>query len=239
MPTNFDHVLNDEWSPLASWWSEERRSDPAYANDVEPLLRELVGNPVGRLLDVGCGEGWALSSFPDATMIGVDGSIDLLAMAPPGTHLVNARLPGLSWLQSGTLDGAFAVLVLEHLSTLDELFSELHRTIKSGGWFAVVLNHPAYTAPGAGPIVDPIDGEVLWRWGPYFTAATSEEIVAEHIVTFHHRPTGELLEAASRSGWKVERFIERPLSFETVTANETLRGQQGMPRLLGVRWLKY
>lgn len=199
----------------------------------------IVGEAEGTILDIGCGEGWALNSFPGATVVGVDGSFDLLAMADPGTHRIQARLPGLPWLKDDSLHGAFAVLVLEHLTDLDTLFAELHRTVRPNGWLAVVLNHPAYTAPGAGPIVDPSDGEVLWRWGPYFEAAPSEELVAGNAVTFHHRPTGELLESAAAQGWKLERFEERPLAAETVSQNQTLHGQEGMPRLLGVRWLKY
>lgn len=199
----------------------------------------MVGKTEGIILDIGCGEGWALTSFPDATTVGVDGSFDLLAMAEPGTRRVQAGLPDLSWLRDEVLHGAFAVLVLEHLADLETLFAELHRTVRPGGWLAVVLNHPAYTAPGAGPVVDPADGEVLWRWGPYFQAALSDELVAGNLVTFHHRPTGELLESAAANGWTLELFEERPLSVETVSQNSTLHGQEGMPRLLGVRWLKY
>ena len=191
------------------------------------------------ILDIDCGEGWALDRFPGATMVGVDGSYELLAMVQSGAHRVQARLPDLSWLKSDALHGAYAVLVLEHLTDLDTLFAELHRTVRPKGWVAAVLNHPAYTAPGAGPIVDPTDGEVLWRWGPYFDAAPSDELVAGNEVTFHHRPTGVLLETAAAHGWKLERFDERPLSVETVSQNQTLHGQEGMPRLLGVRWLKY
>ena len=206
---------------------------------MEPLLADIVGDTTGLVLDIGCGEGWALSRFPGATMIGVDGSAELLAMAETGSRRVQARLPDLSWLKNDVLSGAFAVLVLEHLADLETLFAEVHRTVRTDGWLAVGLNHPAYTAPSAGPIVDPTDGEVLWRWGPYFEPALTNELVAGNAVTFHHRPIGHLLQSAATHGWKLERFEERPLSPRTVSQNPTLRGQEGIPRLLGVRWLKY
>ncbi len=61
----------------ATWWAAEVETDPAYGRDVDPLLRELMPVPAGRLLDLGCGTGRLLT----AGAVGVDASVDLLQLA--------------------------------------------------------------------------------------------------------------------------------------------------------------
>ena len=126
--------------------------------------------------------------------------------------------------------------MLEHLADVRPLFVETARIVKSGGFFVVIANHPAYTAPGAGPLVDARDGEVLWRWGPYFSEAVGLEPAGPGNVTYYHRPLGVLLTEAAAAGWALERFDERGLSPAIVSSSTSLAGQDHMPRMVGVRW---
>jgi SAM-dependent methyltransferase len=128
------------------------------------------------------------------------------------------------------------VLVIEHLPDVVDLFEEVARVLEPGGVCALVMNHPAYTAAGAGPVVDMSDGEILWRWGAYFEQGSAPEPAGEGSVVFHHRPLSEVLNAAASGGLILERLDERGFSPEAIARDPALIGQEHFPRLLGVRW---
>ena len=192
----------------------------------------------GKILDIGCGEGRLLRALEGADVVGCDLSADLLRRVGPSVPVVQCRLPELSWLQSGTVGAAICVLVLEHVDDLEAFLAEVSRVLEPGGAFVLVMNHPAYTAPGAGPVVDLSDGEVLWRWGPYFDRASATEPAGSGLVLFHHRPLSALLNAAARQGLALRRLDERALGPEAVADQPGLAGQEHFPRLLGVKWRK-
>ncbi len=115
--------------------------------------------------------------------------------------------------------------------------SEVARVVKAEGSLVIVINHPVYTAPDSAPFAD-LDGEILWRWGSYFSRGSSTEPAGDGDVRFFHRPFADLLTAAARSGWKLEAMTERGLSTETIALMPGYEGQEGIPRLLGVRWTR-
>ena len=224
------------WGDLAEWWLGEVQDDPAYGADVLPLLLDVFSAPAGPVLDVGCGDGRVMASLERDLVLGCDLSAQLLGHARRHGPVVNGRLPSLRWLQTAVASGAVVAMVLEHIEALPALFGEIARATRLGGTLSVVMNHPAYTAPGSGPIVDQSDGEVLWRWGPYFDTQAVEEPAGRAKVTFYHRPLGTILTDAAQSGWSLEFMEERALGPESISQHRALAGQEHFPRLLGLRW---
>ena len=168
--------------------------------------------------------------------VGCDVTATLLERAAFDGMAVQCRLPDLRWLRDDSIEAAACVLVLEHLTEASSFFDEVARVLEPGGALTLITNHPAYTAGGAGPVIDLSDGEVLWRWGAYFTQGTSHEPAGDRSIAFHHRPMGELLDSAARNGLRLEMFEERGLSPRSVARDPGLAGQEHFPRLLGVRW---
>jgi hypothetical protein len=99
------------------------------------------------------------------------------------------------------------------------------------------MNHPAFTPGDAGPIIDPTDGEFLWRWGTYFAEAEVEMSAGAQQIAFYHRPLASVLNAAADAGWRLDRFVERGFSSAAVASEPGYAGQEQMPRLLGARWV--
>lgn len=225
-----------DWSEHVSWWLDEVGNDPAYALDVAPLFEEMIAGVDGRVLDLGCGEGQVMRSL-GGNVIGTDISLRLLSRARRAGPVVRSRLPSLDWLRAETMDAAYAVLVLEHLPNLD-LFASTARVVRAGGRLVVIMNHPAFTPAAAGPIMDQSDGEILWRWGDYFEHAPVNMPAGDSEIVFYHRPLGDVLNAAARAGWSLDKFAERGLSAAAIAAVPGYAGQEQMPRLLGVRWLR-
>ena len=226
---------------VADWWVGEVAADPVYAQEVVPLALGMLEPVPGRLyLELGCGEGEVMRAVlaRGARILGCDLSERLARRAAAAGPVAVCRLPDLRWVRDGALDGACAVLVLEHLEDPGPVFGEAARVVRRGGVLALVANHPAYTAPGSGPLVDAEDGEVLWRWGPYMEEGTSEEPAGEGTVTFHHRSLGVLLTTAASAGWCLERLVEHGVGEQRMAEDPLLAAQRQIPRLLAVRWVR-
>lgn len=231
--------MDDTWDDIAEWWLSEGHADIAYQEDVLPLLDRLLPAATGVVADLGCGEGQALRHILADTsglrLIGCDLSEALLRRAVESVPVVRARLPGMSWLRDETVAGAFSIYLLDLIPAEDSFFVETARVVRSGGFLVVIMNHPAYTAPGASPLLD-VGGEVLWRWGSYFSRGSSTEPAGDGTITFHHRPLSTLVNAAAAAGWSLECMEELPLSEAVTSEHPGYEGQEHIPRLLGMRW---
>jgi SAM-dependent methyltransferase len=219
------------WNQLGEWWKAELTTDPAYEEVVTPLLLEVLQPQPGSVyLDLGCGDGRVMVkvSTAGATPVGVELASDLARLASEKAPTVIDVLPDLKSIRSQSVDGAYSVLVLEHLPETSSFFAGVARVVRPGGVFGLVINHPAWTAPGSTPITDE-EGETLWRPGDYFTpGGASEEPAGDNTVTFYHRTTADLLNDAAAAGWSLERMIERP--------HHEFEDQAGIPRLMACRW---
>lgn len=228
--------MSSDWDELAQWWSQEVHDDQAYASDVHPILAELTVGSIGTVMDLGCGEGQGMRLIGPGTF-GCDLSNELLRLSGSHGRVVRTRLPDLGWLRDGALDTAFSVYLVDLIEDHQGFFAETARVVNQGGVLAIVINHPAYTAAGSGPMLD-TDGEILWRWGSYFDEGSSTEPAGDGAVEFFHRPMDALLTSAADQGWMLDCMIERGLSDETVERLPRYEGQEHIPRLLGVRWLR-
>lgn len=219
------------WIELGEWWLTELSDDPAYESVVTPMLLDILSPEPGKLyLDLGSGEGRVMRAVADlgARAHGIEINSYLAARSTRAGPTVIGSLPDLGFLREGSYDGAYCVLVLEHLADHRRLFREAARVVAPGGVFALVANHPTWTAPDSTPISD-AEGEVLYRPGEYLSVGTSSEVPAgEATVTFHHRAMADLLNAAAEAGWGLVRMAE--------AAHHEFEDQLGIPRLLACRW---
>jgi SAM-dependent methyltransferase len=226
-----------EWTELAEWWLEEI-DDPAYAEEVMPMVEAITAPLTGRILDLGAGEGRVAAALAShgRTIISIDYNLQLLARAAGVGPAVALHLPDLSAIAAGALDGAYVVLALEHLHDLDAFFDGVARAVRQGGHLAVVLNHPVYTAPGSGPVLDPQDQEIYWRFGDYLQPGASTEPAGDGEVEFVHRPIGSLLNAAAQAGWFLEHVDEQGVGARAAQRDDLLALHKDIPHLMALRW---
>jgi hypothetical protein len=127
------------------------------------------------------------------------------------------------------------VFVFDLIENIDAFFAEVGRVVSPDGSLVVIINHPAFTAPGSGPFMDS-DLDVFWRWGDYFGRGSSLVPAGSGAVAMYHRSTAEILTSAAQAGWQLEVLIEAPLGAAAIERDPSYAGQEAIPRFLGVRW---
>ena len=228
------------WDRLANWWIEELAADPAYDEEVAPLLVSLLDPQPGSLyLDVGCGTGRLAPMLIDrgARVVGCDLNLELLHIARTECPVVQTRLPDLGWIREASFDGAYVGLVLEHIDDEVGFFTQAAEAVRPGGVLTMVINHPIWTAPGSTPIEEP-EGEILWRTGTYFGRGFSDEPAGKGKVRFYHRTMAELLNSASAAGWDLRSMSEWGISQRQMERFPEYAGQEQIPRLLAILWAR-
>jgi SAM-dependent methyltransferase len=104
----------------------------------------------GRILDVGCGQGFESARFldPGRAVVGVDYSGDAVATAsshygPDGLHVAQMNALGLAFLAQ-SFDGACSSHLIEHFTDPEPHVSELARVVKDDGLVCILTpNKPA------------------------------------------------------------------------------------------------
>lgn len=155
------------WDRLASTYAGRigHGADSTYTR-FEPFLWGHLGADLSglRVLDLGCGHGWLaeLCRVRGATVVGVDGSGELLAIA-------RARYPQIAFehadlteglpesVDSQTFDRVVAHMVVMDVSKLELLAASLRRCVADDGVVVVTLPHPSFFMQS--PARDPSTGE--------------------------------------------------------------------------------
>ena len=213
--------------------------DPAYREEVVPLFLEVFQPSPGQiLLDLGCGDGRMqhLVVARGAMVIGVDINIDLAGIAACSHPVFLHRLPDLACVRDAAVDGAYVVLALEHFEDSQRFFAETARVTRPGGSLAAVINHPVYTAPHSGPVLDPTDGELFWRFGDYLNPGRTRDPAGDQSVEFIHRPIGTLLTQAATAGWSLEQVLEQGVGSRAASRDPILAKHGEIPHLMALRW---
>lgn len=241
----------DPWERHAVWWQEQFTDgvDPEYTEQILPLVAGhlsdvdgVVGGPP-RLIDVGCGEGQVARVAAAAAMVvvGVDPAFTQVSVAaeraggPLWAQASAAALP----VPDGVADAVVACLVFEHIAELDAAMGEVARSLRPGGTFLLLLNHPLLQTPGSGWIDDQVldPPEQYWRIGPYLPEAdTVEEVEKGVFIRFFHRPLSRYLNAAADVGLRLERMEEPAPPPGFLARAEEYRDAATIPRLALLRF---
>jgi SAM-dependent methyltransferase len=128
---------------------QRRRDEPAQRELVERTLDQLtdVVAPPGPVVDLGCGPGAHSLALARRgyDVVGIDGSPRMVEAARAraardgldvtfAVHDVNAPLP----FADGSLGGAIAILVVQHLPHPEAFIAEIRRCLRPGGHLLIV-----------------------------------------------------------------------------------------------------
>jgi SAM-dependent methyltransferase len=205
-----------------------------YDADANPLvllesryIPALLGDPRGlSILDLGCGTG--RHSLPlaaaGATVTGVDFSEGMLAQARSKSganiiHFIRHDLAAPLPLPAAAFDRVLCCLVLDHISDLAGVFSEMRRVCRPDGSVVVSIMHPAMMLKGVqARFTDP-------RTGVQTRPASIPNRICDYIAA--------ILRAGLRIDTLQEHDADEALTAQTPRAARYL----GWPMLLTMRLL--
>lgn len=183
--------LRDAWDEQADAWAAFARTpghDKAHEQLNFPAFVKLLPPPVGRTLDLGCGEGrvgtWLVEHGYD--VVGVDSSPRMVELARERHDALVADAANLPFD-----DGSFALVVaymsLMNMDDIDAAVAETARVLRRGGHFCVAVLHPLFAA-GAWTDIESVDSSFAVE--DYFSGET-KILVSDRDdirVTFYDRP---------------------------------------------------
>ena len=194
----------------AEAWAELVRGDgdPGYAWNA-PAFLELVPEPRGVTLDLGCGEGRLARELVGRghRVIGVDASptlVRLAALADPGGDYLVADAEDLPFA-AASVDLVVAFMTLQDIEDAAAAIRESARVLSSGGRFCCALVHPVATAGEIQP-----DDETFVLNKSYFAEGDQQFPLGDTTITSYHRPLEYYVGALIDNGLELEALRELP-----------------------------
>lgn len=198
--------IRHSWQANAAAWTRvvrEQRIDSRRLATDEAIVRAVLQAPPGRVLDIGCGEGWLCRALQaqGCETVGVDASallVEAARQAGGGRFEVmsQAELVG----EAGRGLGRFDSLVC-NFALFDEdlapLLGGLHRLLAPGGRLLVQTLHP-WSACGEEPYEDG------WRLETF--AAFGDEF--REPMPWYFRTFESWLAALHANGWRLQSLAE-------------------------------
>ena len=240
-------VADDErrliWDRNSNWWTTEylTRPDLDYRDIILPILEDTLKGQQ-EILDIGGGEGRVsrhLTEKNHCDMVCLDFSGRQLEAAkakdqkPSYIQASAADLP----FHKRVFDGAVACLVFEHILELRQVIEEVHRVLRQGGKFILVLNHPVMQTPGSGFIHDHATEPPTkyWRIADYLIETTHfEEVEKEIFLPYEHRSISSYINTLIDAGFIIQRLYEPSPSDDFIAKNPEFSNIRAIPRLLFV-----
>lgn len=216
-----EDAMDKGWDHSASGWLEAMGSEGdltrRYVTDA-PMLAALP--QVGRMLDVGCGEGrfCRMAAERGLDVVGLDPTVSLLdrarALHPSGRYIEGSAeaLP----FGDASFDVVVFYMTLIDIPDFRAALAEAVRVLRSGGRLLIVNLHPYVTArprnwPGEG-------GHWIEERGERQHLALDDMMEERGYVaawggiriTNYHRPLSAYMEPLLRSGMVLQRFEDPP-----------------------------
>lgn len=155
-PQKKEGKTSTSWGKEASWYSDHLEGrDTYHAKVILPNLLRIIAPRKGlHVLEIGCGEGFFARALAreGAQVTACDISPELITLGKEQKGDIAYRVSpaqDLSWVKPASQDVVLAVLTLQNMDKLDVVMKEVARTLKKGGRFIFVLNHPIIRVPQA------------------------------------------------------------------------------------------
>jgi SAM-dependent methyltransferase len=196
----------DAFAAKYNAWIADPRQDPVVRS-----LIAVIGDVRGqRVLDLGCGQGRVarhLIELGAAEVVGVELSGEMLAHASETANItyVHADATTIEWWDGAAFDRVVASMALMDIDDLAAAVRTAATTVRSGGWFAWSINHPAF--PGIEEVRSnwPTNGSYFDE-GLWFTDGTG----VRGTVGANHRTLSTYFNTLIDAGFVLDRVDEPP-----------------------------
>ncbi|WP_087724581.1 class I SAM-dependent methyltransferase [Pandoraea sp. PE-S2T-3] len=207
-----------------------------------PAIRAMLPDLRGkRVVDLGCGFGWASRWMREqgaASVLGLDLSQNMIARARADTPdpAIEYRIADLDTLDLPALafDVAYSALTFHYVRDFDRLVTHLHQSLAPGGYLVFTIEHPIFMAAAHPHWLADEDGRKTWPVNGYSIEGERRTDWFAKGVLKYHRTLGTTLNALMRAGFQLQRVEEFAPTPEQIQQMPALAEELERPMMLMV-----
>lgn len=205
-----------------------------------PAIRAMLPDMSGkRVVDLGCGFGWASRFMFEAgarSVLGVDLSENMIARAKADTadDAIVYRIADLETLvlPEAAFDFAYSALTFHYVADFDRLVRMVHRSLAPGSGFVFTIEHPVFMAAAHPHWIADEDGRKTWPVNRYAVEGERRTDWFAKGVVKYHRTLGTTLNTLIGAGFTLAALEEFAPSPEQVRENPALAEELERPMML-------
>ncbi|WP_028227402.1 class I SAM-dependent methyltransferase [Paraburkholderia ferrariae] len=191
-----------------------------------PAIRAMLPDLNGkRVVDLGCGFGWAsrwMRKQGAASVLGLDLSQKMIerARADTGDAAIEYRIADLDALAlpEAAFDLAYSALAFHYVRDFDRLVRTIRKALVPEGQFVFTIEHPIFMAAQNPQWLDGEDGRKTWPVNGYAIEGERRTDWFAKGVLKYHRTFGTTLNTLIEAGFqirRVEEFAPTPQQIQT------------------------
>ena len=181
-----------------------------------PAIRDMLPPLAGkRIVDLGCGFGWASRWMREqgaAAVLGLDLSDNMVRRAKAATRdaAIEYRIADLETLElpEAAFDLAYSALTLHYLRDFGRLVRVVHKALVPGGGFVFTIEHPIFMAAAHPHWIADEDGRKTWPVNGYSIEGERRTDWFARGVLKYHRTIGTTLNSLIGAGFQIRRVEE-------------------------------
>lgn len=179
---------------------------------VRAVLPDLVGK---RVVDLGCGFGWASRWMRDqgaASVLGLDLSRNMIerAKATTADTAIEYRIADLDTLDlpEKAFDLAYSALTFHYIADFGRLVRMIRQALVPGGHFVFTIEHPVFMAAAHPHWISDEDGRKTWPVNGYSVEGERRTDWFAKGVLKYHRMLATTLNELIGAGFQIQRVDE-------------------------------
>lgn len=179
---------------------------------IRALLPDLDGK---RVVDLGCGFGWASRWMRDqgaTSVLGLDLSQNMIERAKAKTvdAAIEYRIADLDTLElpEKTFDLAYSALTFHYIEDFGRLVRVIHQALVPDGRFVFTIEHPIFMAAAHAHWISDEDGRKTWPVNGYSVEGERRTHWFAEGVLKYHRTLATTLNALIDAGFEIRRVEE-------------------------------
>ncbi|MFC5584871.1 class I SAM-dependent methyltransferase [Nitratireductor kimnyeongensis] len=205
-----------------------------------PTIRAMLPDVAGkRVLDLGCGFGWASRWMREqgaASVLSLDLSENMIRRAKADTAdpKIEYRIADLENLElpPDAFDLAYSALTFHYIRDFQRLVQTLHQSLAPSGRLVFTIEHPIFMAATHPHWITDEDGRNTWPVNRYSDEGERRTDWFAKGVLKYHRKISTTLNALIGTGFAVRAVEEFAPSAEQIRANPELKDEIERPMML-------
>ncbi|TPN50326.1 class I SAM-dependent methyltransferase [Mesorhizobium sp. B1-1-9] len=205
-----------------------------------PAIRALLPDLADkRIVDLGCGFGWASRWMREqgaTSVLGIDLSENMISRAQENTsdNAITYRTADLETLElpEAAFDLAYSALTFHYIRDFERLARMVHQSLVPGADFVFIIEHPIFMAAAHPRWIKDENGRKTWPVNRY--AVEGERRTGWFVkgVVKYHRTVGTTLNALIHAGFTIKAVEEFAPSLEQIRENPALEEELERPMML-------